>query len=197
MSELQDLPAFLRLFAVSPIRAMRGLPPWKWSTLISLQVGIAIISGVLLGLISLSFINFLLGLIVLPISTLIASLIITFFLNYFFAFFSKTYLDIRRLFGVVVVAQIPFLILHILSVHVPPIDLIGFGITCLLLIVGLTEHFQLNRKSVTRLAISIYVLFSAIWIAAQIRNQLAQNETRALETPQTLDSIEREVLKTQ
>lgn len=197
MSELRDLAPFLRLFAVSPVRAMRGLPPWQWSTLISLQVGIAIISGVLLGLISLSFINFLLGLIVLPISTLLASLIITFFLNYFFAFFSKTYLDIRRLFGVVVVAQIPFLILHILSVHVPPIDLIGFGITCLLLIVGLTEHFQLNRKTVTRLAISIYLLFSVIWIAAQIRNQFAQNRNRSFETPHTLDSMEREVLKTQ
>ena len=193
MSELRDLPPFLRLFAVSPIRAMRGLPPWRWSTLVSLQFGIAIISGVLLGLISLSFINFLLGLIVLPVSTLAASLIITFFLNYFFAFFTKTYLDVRRLFGVVVVAQIPFLILHILSIHVPPIDLIGFGITCLLLIVGLTEHFQLNRRVVSRLAISIYLLFSAIWIAAQVRNHMSQSESRSFETPQTLDSIEREV----
>lgn len=193
MSELQDLPAFLRLFAVSPIRAMRGLPPWQWSTLISLQVGIAIVSGALLGLISLSFINFLLGLIVLPISTLAASFIITFFLNYFFAFFNKTYLDLRRLFGVVVVSQIPFLILHILSIQVPPIDLIGFGITCLLLIVGLTEHFQLNRKSVTRLALSIYILFGAIWIAAQVRNQLMQSHNKSIGAPQTLDSLEKEM----
>lgn len=193
MSELRDLPHFLRLFAVSPIRAMRGLPPWHWSTFISLQVGIAVISGVLLGLISLSFINFLLGLIVLPISTLAASFIITFFLNYFFAFFTKTYLDVQRLFGIVVVAQIPFLILHILSVHVPPIDLIGFGITCMLLIVGLTEHFHLNRRTVTRLAIFIYLLFCAVWMAAQIRNHFMQSQTQAFEIPQTLESIEREV----
>jgi hypothetical protein len=193
MSELQDLPSFLRLFAVSPIRAMRGLPPWHWSTFISLQIGIAIISGVLLGLISLSFWNFILGLVVLPISTLLASFVITFFLNYFFAFFTKTYLDLRRLFGVVVVAQIPFLILHILSAHVPPIDLIGFGITCLLLIVGLIEHFQMNRKVVTRLALSIYILFSAIWIGVQITSHFDRQKVKAFETPQTLDAIEAEV----
>jgi hypothetical protein len=195
-SELAQVPSFLTLFVRSPLNGIRVLPPWHWRTFIVLLFITAVLSGLLLGLFSWSFVNLILGVLVLPVTSIIGSFVMTFFIFYYFSTFRKVYLDSRRLFGVVSVSQIPFLFLHVFSGVVAPIDLIGFGCFCLVLIVGLVEQFHIDKKSAIRIAALLYFLYVSIWVFSQIRNDLHGNqELKKDQSPQSLDRMEKDLKK--
>ena len=68
------------------------------------------------------------------------------------------------------IALIPYFVLHTLADFLPPISLIGFALTIILMTVGLVEQFSLDRKTVTSLMFILASIFAATWIGSQIRS---------------------------
>jgi hypothetical protein len=188
-NELKDLPRFLISFIKNPVQGIRTAPPLSWPALFSLQIGAAIISGALVGLTERSFFDFLVGIFIYPVSSLVLSVIFTLFIYYFFSLFHGTFLEFRRLYGLLVLANLPYFIFHAAAGFLPPIDLIGFAFTCVLLIVGLVEQFGLERKKVTRLVGALYLVFFLIWAVEQYRAN--HDEAQRLEEIQNRPSSAR------
>lgn len=192
-AELEDILKFLPSYFTNPVEGIRNAPDWSWPALLSLQVGLAAASGVLGGLLSMSFWGFLAGLFLFPLSSLFQVAVISFFLHGYFALVRSVYLERKRLVGVVVMANLPYLALHLISGWIPLIDLIGFLATCTLLVVGLSEHFRLGRRDLMRLMGGVYLVFFLIWATSQYRNSKRATEFRTLAAPKSLDKLEKEI----
>ena len=168
LSRVIDLLPFLSRFVRDPIDSMKAPLKLTWPAALSLQAGAAMLSGALAGVLSRNFWDFLVGLVLFPLSSVIIGFIFSGFFYYFFIAFRSTYLDYRRLHSIVVVATMPYFVLHAVSGFLAPIDLIGFALTSLLLIVGLIEQFNLDRIIVARLVGGMYAVFFVIWVASLI-----------------------------
>lgn len=190
-NELRDLLRFLPRYAKNPIDAIRTSPDWTWPATVSLQVGLSLIAGALSGVLSKSFLNFLAGLFILPLMSMLFAILISFFIVSFFAFFMSRTLDRKRVFAIVVLANIPHLASQIFSGFVPPIGLLGFAATCFLLVVGINEHFQIPRTILNRLALGLFATYFVFWGVYQY--QTAQQAERYELAPKALDELEREV----
>jgi hypothetical protein len=190
--ELRQLPAFLLRFSMSPVDGIKHTPNMSWPTILSLHAGTAIISCTLLSAFNRNMFDFLIGLIVMPVVTLLTTFIITFFLVYCFILFSHKHLEFKRIYEMVVFATIPYFILHMFSGFIPPIDLIGFAGACLLLMVGAVEQFNLDRKICARLFGGLFFVFVIVWITGMIhsgsRSAIGPNAV-----PRSLDDLERSV----
>lgn len=151
-----------------PVETMRDLPEFSWVSLILLQTTAAVVSGALVGLLGGNIFDAILGVLVFPVFSLMVSLAVTFFLAHFFSFFFDVFLDRKRLYGVVVVSHLPYFIVHVFATWVSPLDLLGFAITCIMMAVGLVEHFQLERKHVFRIIGGIWIVFFLVWAASQV-----------------------------
>lgn len=192
-SQLKELPEYLLRFAKNPVQGIRTTPAWSWPATLSVQGGIAAISGACLAVLNQNFFDFLLALFIFPVSSIIISLVMMFFFYYFFAFFESTFLEFRRLYAIIVLANIPYLLFHILSGLLPPIDLLGFAMTALLLIVGLVEQFKVPKKTVVKLVAFIYIIFFLMWINVQIRSTWQPDEKINATKPESLDKLERDL----
>ena len=192
-AELSDLIRFLPRYVRNPVEAIRTSPDWTWPALLSLQVGMAIVSGTLVGLSSGKFINFILGLLVFPVTCLLAASLVSFFIHSYFALFHARTLERRRLFGIVVLATLPYLILNVFSEFVAPVRLIGFAATCFLLVVGLNEHFKIPKQLLARLVGGIYLVFFVIWAVFQYQATQRAEKLEDIRAPKTLDTLEGEV----
>lgn len=191
IDRFRELLRFLKGYVRDPIGTLRRPLPYGWLPLLSLQLGVAVISGVVSGLLGFNFIDFLLGLLIFPIISVLSSLLLAFFLFYYFSIFQETFLEVRRLYSIVVLASIPYFVLHIIAGFLPPIDLIGFGFTVLALIVGLSEQFGLDKKRVMQLLGGLYLIFLFAWSVAQIRAASALRSETYYTQPQSLDDLER------
>lgn len=194
-TELNDILRFLPAYARNPVDAIRSAPEWSWPAMISLQLGLAMLSGVVAGLFSFSFVNFLLGLIVFPLTSLLQVAVLAFFLLTFFALAHHTYLNRRRLLGLIILANIPYVVLHAASGIASPLDLIGFGLTCLLLIVALSEHFRIERKLLLKLLGGVYAVFCVVWAGTQWRNSERADRLEDRALPRSIESLEKEMQK--
>ncbi len=192
-AELTDLIRFLPKYAKNPVEAVRTSPDWTWPALLSLQVGMAIVSGALVGLSSGKFVNFILGLFVFPITCLLAATLISFFIHSYFALFHARTLERRRLFGIVVLATMPFLVMNVFSEHVPAVRLIGFAATCFLLVVGLSEHFKIPQRLLVRLVGGIYFVFFLVWGIYQYNAVQREEKLEDIRVPKALDELQDEV----
>jgi hypothetical protein len=175
LRQVRDLPSIVGKFVRDPVGSMRQPITFTWPAMLSLQAGLAVISGAFLGLLNQSFLDFILSLTLFPIASLLVSLLFSFFIFYFFRFFRATFLDFRRLHSITTLAVLPYFLLHLFSSFLPPIDLIGFLCAEVLLIVGLIEQFQLDRKTVLKLMISFTIPFFVIWSIAQYRSVMSKD----------------------
>jgi hypothetical protein len=183
MSNIQDdlieIKNTLFLYLQKPIEQIKHLPEWEWRRLIIAQIIVTMISGMLGGIVHLSFTSVIFGLFFMPLLTLLTVGISTLFFYYVFQVFTDKLIEFRKLFTAVFFANIPFFALQIIYSLFPPISLIGLAFTALLLIVAFVENFQMQRKFVSRLIISIYVLFLVITVLSYVQSQLALNRWRS------------------
>src|SRR3712207_4507165 len=112
---VRDLPPLLRSFVRDPIGTMKKPMRLSWPAALSLQAGMAIVSGVLNGALTKNFWDFLAGLLVFPVISVCLGLALAGFTHQFYAIFQSTYLEFRRLHSMVVVATLPYFLLHVLS----------------------------------------------------------------------------------
>lgn len=157
---LGDLISYLK----HPIREIRQVPNWSWPELAVAQLTATAATGAVTGLVNRSVIGVVTGLILTPILTLVTIAVSSLFFYYLFQILAGQTLPFRRLATVVFFANLPFFIFQILSGLVPPISLIGFAFTAVILIVGFVENFQLPRKLVVRLIAGIYLAIFLVWV---------------------------------
>ncbi|MBX2993504.1 MAG: YIP1 family protein [Bdellovibrionaceae bacterium] len=163
-AKLQNLTQSLIAFLRHPIREIPHVPDWTWPELITVQVLVTSLTGAVAGLVARSVIDIFVGIVFRPIITLVTLLISALFFYYFFQIFAQRTLDFRKLTIVIFFSSLPFFIFHILSGLIPPINLIGFAFTAVILVVGLVENFQLPKKLVLRAIAGIYIVIFLMWI---------------------------------
>jgi hypothetical protein len=169
LTSLHDLPHILASFVKDPIGLMKTPMRLTWPALLSLQVGAAMISGALAGMFAKNFFDFLLGMLIFPITSVAIAFIFSGFIYMYFSVFRSTYLDFRSLHSLIVISLVPYFLLHTLSGFLPPMSLIGFALASILMIVGLVEQFGLHRKTVISMIGILGGIFLLGWVVAQIR----------------------------
>lgn len=161
----------------NPIKGIKNIPDWDWATLILVQCFVSLCSGVLAGILQLSFFAFLAGLIMVPIVSLVTAIVSSIFLYYTFLLLAQRELPARQLFTLVILANIPFFIFQTIAPLFPPITLFGFFFTAFILIVGLSENFNLDKKLVIRVIATLCVIYLLIWAWGRIDSYLLEKNS--------------------
>ncbi|MGZ3749383.1 MAG: YIP1 family protein, partial [Pseudobdellovibrionaceae bacterium] len=151
-----------------PLKEIAHLPNWSWKTLTWLQIACAMLSGLLAGLTKPGFFSILAGLIVTPFIAMTMVLVLTAFLYYYFQVFEKRTVPASKLFTLAVLSSLPFFILQIGSSLLPPVTLIGFAFSAMLIAVGLTENFQMEKFRAIRLSLVLFAVVLLVWIGNKI-----------------------------
>jgi hypothetical protein len=76
--------------------------------------------------------------------------------------------------AIIVFAAIPFLIFHIGSTIISPLDILGLIVAAILIIVGFVENFQLPRKQITQLVVTVLAIVIAVWLINKLRIMISQ-----------------------
>ncbi len=159
---------FILEFLKNPIQNISHLPHWTWKKSVLINIIISVAAGTLNGLIPPNIYNIAFGIIFMPLITFLLTHILSGFFYYYFQVFEKRTVDFLNLLKMVVLANVPFLILHSLTSLLPPLTLIGLAFSALLLIVGLTESFSLDRKRAIKLVSVLYVMVFVVWLWEKI-----------------------------
>jgi len=155
-------------FLKHPIRGIAHLPEWPWRTLIWVQILLSMASGVLASLTRPNIFGLLFGILVMPFMSMLMVSLLTAFLYYYFQVFEKKTVPAVKVFTLSVFTSIPFFIFQIASTLVPPITLIGFAFCAMLLAVGLSENFQIEKRKAIRLSIVLFAVVLLVWIGNQL-----------------------------
>lgn len=162
------LPKFLFEFLKNPIETLKIPSRLSWTAALTLQTIGAITSGILVAAFEQRLTDLWIAVFLFPLITLMIGAIFTLALYFYFAFFARTYLDMRRLYSLVVTALLPYFLIHAFSGFLAPLDLIGFALSSLCLVVGLVEQFRLGLKPVLILITAAAAVFFLLWSALQI-----------------------------
>lgn len=154
---------FLIQFVKNPVQGISILPDWNWPSVFTVQILLAIASGVLSGILKLNFYRIMYGIVLMPVVTTISALLLALFLYYYFQFFENKSESFRKIFILVILSSIPFYIFQIISEYFMPITLIGFAFTALLAIVGLVENFNVQKKRAYIISGGLFVLVLIAW----------------------------------
>lgn len=148
----------------NPVERIKTLPDWSWATLLITVVCISIASGVLTGLVPPNFFRLMGGIIISPIVGVTTTGLGALFIYYYFQVYEKRTCSFRKLFTLLLFANIPFFIFQVGSELIPPITLVGFAFTALLLAVGLTENFQMEKRRSIRLVTILLAIVFILWL---------------------------------
>ncbi|MGZ3774843.1 MAG: Yip1 family protein [Pseudobdellovibrionaceae bacterium] len=160
----KEILNYLLTYLRHPIEKIKTLPNWNWTILLLTTVVISMGSGVLSGLIPPNFFRIMGGLIISPVVGVVTTSIGSLFVYYYFQVFEKRTCSLRKIFTLILFANVPFFIFQILSELLPPITLAGFAFTALLLAVGLTENFQMEKRRALRLVTILFAIVFIIWL---------------------------------
>lgn len=147
-----------------PVEKIKTLPDWNWPLLMITLISVSIVSGVLTGLVPPNFFRIMGGIIISPIVGVVTTFIGSLFIYYYFQVFEKRTCSLRRIFTLILFANIPFFIFQVGSEILPPITLVGFAFTALLMAVGLTENFQMEKRRALRLVTILFAIVFIIWL---------------------------------
>ena len=187
-NELRSLFSYLGALIKNPVQEIKRLPTIQWKTLILFQFCLCIFSVVFSNLLApyaISLVHMLIAL----VSSVRALSLSSLFFYYFFLILYNRELPFIKIFTLVLFAHIPFAIFHLAAYIFPPADLVGLGISSLLMIIGLVENFQIPKKLACQLMLGLYLVFFIYWMT----HLITQTDLREMSTPQTLDKIEREI----
>ncbi len=152
------------IFFKNPIYGIRTMPNYDLKSLIIVQIIVSVIAGCLSSLFNFSFFGFLHGLIIIPFVSLITSGISTLYIYYSFLFLYQKNLPPREVFSLVVMSFVPYFIFLSLSPLLPPITLLGFLFSAILLTIGLVERFSFPKPTVIKVVGSLFIIYFLIWI---------------------------------
>lgn len=165
---IRDSVTALKNFARHPLDEVARLPDWSFKHVAVVQLIIAAVSGVLAGFMDPGFWKILQGLILFPVFALILNLLLSSFFYYYFQIFERRTVSFQKLFALVFFASLPFFLFHVASYVFVIADLFGLAMTAVLLVIGLTENFQLHKKRSLRLIAVIFSLLFLLWVMERI-----------------------------
>jgi hypothetical protein len=177
LNDIKFLSAFVINFLKNPIQGMKAAPNLDWGQVLLLQGGLSLLSGVLAGLVTGNFLFVVWGFFIFPPLALIVSFLVSLSLHYLILFFFQKEFEIRQTFVLLVLANIPFLVLRILSRLFNTVDLVGFIIVGFLLVVGIVENYHLEKRKVIKL-VFYFVLFVCVSWLAQYGYSLKEDWSR-------------------
>lgn len=155
-------------WATQPIRGISQIPHMDWISLILFFTSMTAASGFLQGIFSARIWDVLIGLVVFPIIATIMSAAFISLIVMGFAFFYERYVSWHRCAEVAAFAAVPYLFLHPFSAWLSLIDLMGFGLSCYFLVIGLSRNLNIDQDQVMRVIGAIYFLFFLIWISLRM-----------------------------
>ena|GEM_PF-862308 len=147
-----------------PVEKIKALPDWSWTVLLITLIVISMASGVLTGLVPPNFFRIMGGIVISPIVGVVTTFIGALFIYYYFQVYEKRTCSLRKIFTLILFANIPFFVFQIASELVPPITLVGFAFTALLLAVGLTDNFQMEKRRSIRLVTILFAIVFILWL---------------------------------
>lgn len=183
---------YAQRFLKNPMQAIRKPPRWHWPSLLIFQGATSAAAGALTGFVALSFVQILIGFLLIPFSALITTVIVSGLIYYFTLFAFNRELDFRGIFTLVYLAGLPLLASHIVSPLLPPSTLLGISISCVLLLVGLVDHFHLPRKPMVRLIGGLFMVYLLFWVIQWVRTNQRQETFYREASPQSLKILEEE-----
>lgn len=160
----KEIFIFIGSYLKHPVEKIKVLPDWNWTTLLITVVMVSMGSGVLTGFVPPNFYRIMGGIVISPIVGIVTTSIGSLFIYYYFQVFEKRTCSLRKIFTLILFANIPFFIFQILSELIPPITLVGFSFTALLMAVGLTENFQMEKRRALRLVTILFAIVFIIWL---------------------------------
>lgn len=172
-----------------PLDEIKQIPDdVKWPALLIFQFFLSLFSVVFSNLLA-PFAISITHVIISLFSSLVAIALVSLFLYYFFLIISQRILPFIKIFSLVLFSHIPYAIFHLASYFFPPSDLIGLGLSGILMVVGLVENFEIEQKLASRLIIGLYSVLFIYWSVHifTVRKHLL------LSKPQDLDKMEKEL----
>lgn len=168
----QEILHYLKGFIKNPLKEIGSLPDWTWNRILLMQILLSMISGFLAAIVSLNFGTWKLanGLIVFPFVATIIGLILASFFYYYFQVFEKTTVSFQKLSTMIFLSNTLFYLFHVVSGHFAFADILGMAFTGMLITVGLTENFQMQKRRALRLVGVLFFLIFIIWVFEKLRD---------------------------
>lgn len=166
--DVKAIIQYLIEFLKHPVSKISQIPDWNLPSLFVIQISIAVLSGVIAGLIKLNIYRIANGLILMPIVSTISSLLLSTFLYYYFQFFENRTENFKKIFSLVIVASIPFYLFQVISEYFSPVTLVGFLFTSTLLVVGLNESFRMERQRTFKVVGFLFFIVFITWISNKL-----------------------------
>lgn len=163
-SPLKEIARKVVSFIKHPITEIQNLPDWSWGRLLILNALFAMLSGILMGFLPPNFYRIAAGILISPLVSTIMNGLMSLFLYYYFQVFEYRTVSFRRLFTQTFFASIPFFLFQTISEYLPPISLLGFALTGLIMVVGLVENFQLEKKRAIKLMSIVIGVVFLVWL---------------------------------
>lgn len=165
---IQDTVHTLRSFFRHPLEEVARIPDWSIQRTLLTQASLAAFSGMLAGLFPPGMWRIIQGMILFPfLVTVMGALFATFF-YYYFQIFERRTVSYAKLLTLIAFCSFPFFLFHVASALFPPSDLFGLGMMSILLVIGLTENFALEKRRSIRLIGVVFGLLFVIWLAERI-----------------------------
>lgn len=164
----------------NPIQGIQTIPQWDWLHLLFHILAFTALTGVISGIVQTSVLGLLHGLVIIPIITLILTVVGSLFFYFFFQVFAERTFSLRRIMTIIFFANIPFFIFQTVAEYFPPISLIGLAFTGFILVTGFTVQFGLDRRFVIRIVSLVYAMFFIVWLWSRfdaLRSEREFNET--------------------
>lgn len=185
LRDFYDYKAHLLRFLRHPLEEIQTLPDWDWQKLITFQILLSTATGTIGGFTEKKIIfSIFFGFFISPIIIFISIAMATLFFYYAFQIFIKRNVGGRRLFTLILFANIPLIFFRIVSAYFPPITLFGLAFAAALLVIGFVLHFQVEKKKALQLVGGLYALFFVTWLYSQI------NSSRQLDRSWSPEKIE-------
>ncbi len=160
---------FIR-FLRQPWTEITHLPDWDWKKLILFLYSISALTGAIGGLTEKKIIgSVFVGIFISPIVIFIMVSIGTLIFYYSLQLFFRQTASWRKIFTLLVFANIPLILFRVVSSFFPAINLFGLVIAGILLVVGLNHHFQIETKKAIRLIGSLFICLIITWIYFQFK----------------------------
>lgn len=160
----KEIIRYIFNFLKHPVEKIKTLPDWNWTVLIITLISVSMVSGVLTGMVPPNFFRIMGGIVISPIVGVTTTGLGALFIYYYFQVYEKRTCSYRKIFTLFLLANTPFFIFQVGSEVIPPITLVGFAFTALLLAVGLTENFQMDKRRALRLVTILLAIVFILWL---------------------------------
>lgn len=179
----QETSHVLKNFFRQPVQEMAKLPDWGLLHTLTVQAACAASSGLITGLFPPGLWKIMQGLIFFPILITVMTALFGCFFYYYFQIFERRTVSYARLVTLIFFANLPYFLFHVASGLFPPADIIGLGMGAILLVVGLTENFGLEKKRSLRLIGFVFGLLFLLWVGEKISSIARDRDPASVSTP--------------